>query len=88
MKIYFEPIPGTDPKLLNFDNYYYMLEFGSNPGGFDEVSLQDGCNRYMPIACDVIPKLVQALWQCYEQYSTLQQLDKLKETSINEVRAL
>jgi hypothetical protein len=71
MKINFSQVPANDVDLFGDENlfgpdnngnfYYNYLEFGTNPGGTDEVAITDGCGRYMPIAVDTIPDLVAAL---------------------------
>jgi hypothetical protein len=75
MKIYFSQVPHND--VDNFgdeglmgpnkhgDFFYNQLEFGTNPGGLDEVAISDSCDRYMPICVDTIPELIAALLQCY-----------------------
>lgn len=74
MKINFAQVPkesldtnGTDT-LFGPDtkgNYYYnYVEFGTNAGGTDEISIVDTCDRYMPIAVESIPELIAAL-ECY-----------------------
>ena len=71
MKINFAQVPAHDVDTFGDDNlfgpdksgnfYYNYVEFGTNPGGVDEVALTDGCGRYMPIAVDNIPDLIAAL---------------------------
>lgn len=80
MKINFAQVPATDVDTFgdeglfgpDFDgNFYYnYLEFGTNPGGTDEVSIVDGCTRYMPIAVEHIPNLVDALLTAYRMHLT------------------
>ena len=76
MKINFAQVSAEDVDTFGDDglfgpdeegNFYYnFVEFGTNPGGMDEVAIGDGCNRYMPIAVESIPELVKALTECYE----------------------
>jgi hypothetical protein len=71
MKINFAQVPANDVDVFGDDNlfgpdssgnfYYNYVEFGTNPGGVDEVAIVDGCGRYMPIAVDNIPDLIAAL---------------------------
>jgi hypothetical protein len=75
MKIYFSQVPHDD--IDNFGDegllgpnkdgefFYNQVEFGTNPGGIDEVTISDGCNRSIPICVDTIPDLMTALAQCY-----------------------
>ena len=41
--------------------YYHTVEFGTNPGGTDEVVIADGCGRSIPVCVEHIPDLVAAL---------------------------
>jgi hypothetical protein len=71
MKINFAQVPAHDVDVFGDDSlfgpdadgnfYYNYVEFGTNPGGTDEVAITDGCGRYMPIAVDNIPDLIAAL---------------------------
>jgi len=75
MKIYFSKVPHSDIDTFGDDGllgpneggdfFYNQVEFGTNPGGVDEVAISDGCNRYIPICVDNIPELVAALTHCY-----------------------
>jgi hypothetical protein len=71
MKINFAQVPHADIDTFGDEalfgpdragNFYYnQLEYGTNPGGTDEVAITDGCERYMPIAVENIPDLITAL---------------------------
>jgi hypothetical protein len=71
MKINFAQVPAADVDTFGEEglfgpdvrgNFYYnQVEYGTNPGGTDEVAISDGANRYMPIAVDNIPELILAL---------------------------
>jgi hypothetical protein len=41
--------------------FWFYLEYGTNPGGLDEVSITDGCNRIMPISIEHVGELIDAL---------------------------
>jgi hypothetical protein len=81
MKINFAQVPANDVDMFGDDglfgpdangNFYYnYLEFGTNPGGVDEVTITDGCGRYMPIAVDNIPDLIAALTEIARISDTL-----------------
>lgn len=50
-------------------NYYYNgVEFGTNPGGVEEVRIFDTCNRSIPICVESIPELVAALQHCWNMH--------------------
>jgi hypothetical protein len=65
MKIYFgdanEDLFADGLFELNGNQYYYGVEHGTNPGGMDEVSIFDGCNRFLPVHMEAIPELIAAL---------------------------
>ena len=70
MKIYFgkndrndEWFEADGSFLCNADNEYYYnyVEFGTNPGGVDEVAIYDGCDRMIPIALEHLNDLIEAL---------------------------
>ena len=71
MKINFAQVSAADVDMFGEEglfgpdvagNFYYnQLEFGTNPGGTDEIAITDGTNRYMPIAVDNLPELIVAL---------------------------
>ncbi len=75
MKIYFSKVPHSDIDNFGDDSllgpnkegeyFYNQVEFGTNPGGVDEVAISDSCNRYIPISVETIPELISALVQCY-----------------------
>lgn len=47
------------------EHYYQAVEFGTNPGGTDEVRIYDTVGRSIPISVDTIPQLVEALNHCF-----------------------
>lgn len=71
---------GHDELFHNTDNtkhYYFTLEYGTNPGGMEEVAIHDGCNRYMPIAIDNIPEMITAFQEIYSIAKELQLAQKI-----------
>jgi hypothetical protein len=88
MKINFAQVPANDVDMFGDDNlfgpdksgnfYYNYLEFGTNPGGVDEVAITDGCGRYMPIAVDNIPDLIAALEEVARISGTIDTARQLK----------
>jgi hypothetical protein len=87
MKIYFSQVPHFDIDTFgdeglfgpneNGDFFYNQVEFGTNPGGTDEVAISDGCDRYMPISIESIPDLIVALQNCYNTKMELDARDKV-----------
>jgi len=94
MKINFAQVPHSDVDMFGDDNlfgpdhsgnfYYNYVEFGTNPGGTDEIAITDGCGRYMPIAVDNIPDLIAALTEVArisDQLTTAKQLQSYAEST-------
>lgn len=81
MKINFAQVPATDVDTFGDDNlfgpdasgnfYYNFVEYGTNPGGTDEVAIVDSCGRYVPIAVENIPELIAALTEAARFSDTL-----------------
>lgn len=59
----------------NGEFYYYNLEFGSNPGGLDEVALHDTSGRSLPICVDFLHQLNTALVECLAIRKKLEEAD-------------
>lgn len=69
----------------DYDNYFYnTVEFGTNPGGLDEVTIHDTCGRYMPISIEAIPELVMALQECYRIAKNLKTAQELEQSVLDE----
>jgi hypothetical protein len=89
MKIYFSQVPSEDVASFgdegllgpckNGKYYYNQVEFGTNPGGTDEVAISDGCNRYIPLTVDVIPELISALIEFYNMHKAIKNAEDIKE---------
>jgi hypothetical protein len=58
--------------------FYYGVEFGSNPGGINEVVIFDGCERSVPIDTESIPALIDALQRCYDINQQIEEAEELK----------
>lgn len=59
--------------------FYYGVEYGTNPGGTDEVLIFDGCDRSVPIDIENVPALIQALARYYKVYTGLSLAEQIKE---------
>ncbi len=58
--------------------FYYGVEFGSNPGGVNEVMIFDGCDRTVPIDIESVPALIEALERCCAMHQQLEEAEELK----------
>ena len=92
MRIYFGEVSerdieqfGTDGLLENRGMHYgYVVEFGSNCGGIEDVMLKDGCGRQVPVAVEHIPALIKTLIECYNIADEIRQADELREFAESE----
>lgn len=72
MKFYFGQVPqqdvdnfGTEGLYYNEGNYYYyQVEFGTNPGGLDDVVLRDTAGRMVPVAAEHLCELATIAVEC------------------------
>jgi hypothetical protein len=58
--------------------FYYGLEFGTNPGGTNEVMIFDGCERAVPVDIESVPALIEALQRCYDMHQQIEHAEQLK----------
>lgn len=89
MKIMFSQVPANDVDVFGEDglfgpdqsgNFYYnYVEYGTNPGGTDEVAIVDGCDRFMPIMVDNIPDLIKALQEIHTISQALKSAERITE---------
>jgi hypothetical protein len=87
MKIYFgsqerDTVLDTDG-MFSTDSepdfcFYYGVEFGSNPGGINEVVIFDGCERSVPVDIESVPALIEALQRCYDSNQQIEEAEELK----------
>lgn len=87
MKIYFGEVTqqdldqwGTDG-LLQRDGRYFSgaVEFGTNAGGIDDVVIEDGCGRSIPLSVDNLFEIAVALSECAKIYHEIQEAQHLQE---------
>ena len=95
MQIYFGAVPqaevfDTDAMFVSDkddDNYfYYGIEFGSNPGGREEILVYDGLDRCVPVDIESVPAMIKALETVYMLHTAtinaqnfLERMDALME---------
>lgn len=87
MKFYFGQVPECD--ITNFgaeglyynegEFYYYCVEFGSNPGGLDDIVLRDTAGRMVPVATEHLRELATILVECNNVCAELQSARELIE---------
>ena len=93
MKIYFNQTPNEDINgfgtegLLETKNgnfYYHCVEFGTNPGGLDEFTIHDGCNRLMPINVDAVDELIEVLQKISAMSETIKLGEDTQELAMSD----
>lgn len=56
---------GTDGLIENQGSFYSLeVEYGSNPGGTEDVVIRDGCGRSIPVSVQDVFALCKALSEC------------------------
>jgi hypothetical protein len=85
MKIYFNQVPDSDVQFFDgsglfgpndYGNFFYnYVEYGSNPGGLEEVMIVDGCDREIPVNMEAVPDLIRALEKSYEMWMHIKTSD-------------
>jgi len=65
----------------NFDGNYFgqYVEYGTNPGGLDEIAIGDGCNRMVPITIETLPDLIAALQEVQSNVQKITEAKRLKK---------
>lgn len=92
MKIYFGEVSaqdlaefGTDGALERNGRYFWGgVEYGTNPGGFEDVVIYDACGRSIPISVNHARQLMSALGDCLSYYNTLTEAETLEKELLDE----
>lgn len=88
MKIYFGLITNPDELdmfgtsgLLEFEGEYFSgaVEFGTNPGGLEDVTISDGCGRSIPISVNYLEQLNTVLREMRKIHEEISEADRLRE---------
>lgn len=87
MKYYFGPVNANDlysvDAFASSDNdndlFFYGVEFGTNPGGMEEVMIFDSCNRAIPIDIDNVPALIDILKGLLKAKASIDRAEKLQD---------
>jgi len=80
MKYFFGQVPAEDVNMFgdeglfeyNGDSYYNMVEFGTNPGGTDDLVIADSIGRLVPVSIEHIGTLIQVLEDIQETLSMIE----------------
>ena len=90
MKIYFgdanEDLFADGLFAVGENQFYYGVEHGTNPGGLDEVSIFDGCQRSIPIHMEAIPELIAALQEVLTVGEAVKRAKELTERAESKVK--
>lgn len=85
MKFYFGQEHDTETfgtsGLLKHGNEYYsgVIEFGSNPGGIDDVMISDGCGRSIPVSVEHLYAICTALSEVSNMRGEIDTADQLRD---------
>lgn len=65
----------------NSDGNYFgqYVEYGTNAGGLDEVSIGDGCGRMVPVCIETLPDLITALQEVQSNAEQISAAKRLKK---------
>ena len=88
MKIYFGAVKEDDLfdttcMFASPDNdehyFYYGVEYGTNPGGLEEVTIFDGAGRSVPIDMENVGKLIDILTVYERAYKLIKHVEAVAE---------
>lgn len=68
---------------INDTLFYYGVEYGSNPGGTEEVRIYDGCDRSIPVDIESVESLITALEGVLANHYALQVAKNIEDNVIN-----
>ena len=75
----------TAPELDK--HYWQYVEYGTGPGGLEEIAIHDTVGRYIPIDVEAINDLIQALHRVKQIHASItngEQSMQLAESNANE----
>lgn len=92
MKIYFGKIDQETIDQFGVDGafehegefYWFQMEYGTNPGGMDEVAITDTCGRYLPMPLEYIEILQNVMNVALLSNEVLEQADTVLDNLSNE----
>lgn len=87
MKFYFGQVPNSDIENFGAEGlyynegefYYYCVEFGTNPGGLEDIVLRDTVGRMVPVATEHLRELATVLVECNNMCAEIQGARELIE---------
>lgn len=67
--------------LLEFEDNYFSgaVEFGTNPGGLEDVTISDGCGRSIPISIAYVPQLISVLKEMQAIHEEISEGERRRE---------
>lgn len=68
---------------VNDAMFYYGVEYGSNPGGTDEVRIFDGCDRTIPVDIESVESLIKALEKTLVNYHAMKIAQEIEDNVKN-----
>lgn len=80
MKMYFSKADQNDfggVFEVNGNRFYNCVEFGSNPGGIEEVLISDSSDRAVPIYMGDLPALKAIIDDILENFDKFQKMERM-----------
>lgn len=91
MKYLFAQVQPQDVDMFGRDElfeadgeyFYNQVEIGTNPGGLEDFTISDTCNRSVPLSVDSIDALIEVLQEIKASIQTIQDGEAMLQAMFN-----
>lgn len=91
MKYLFAQVQPQDVDMFGRDElfeadgeyFYNQVEIGTNPGGMEDFTISDTCNRSIPLSVDSIDALIEVLQEIKASIQTIQDGEAMLQAMFN-----
>ena len=91
MKYLFAQVQPQDVDMFGRDGlfeadgeyFYNQVEIGTNPGGMEDFTISDTCNRSVPLSVDSIDALIEVLQEIKASIETIQNGEAMLQAMFN-----
>lgn len=91
MKYLFAQVQPQDVDMFGRDElfeadgeyFYNQVEIGTNPGGMEDFTISDTCNRSVPLSVDSIDALIEVLQEIKASIQTIQDGEAMLQAMFN-----
>lgn len=91
MKYLFAQVQPQDVDMFGRDElfeadgeyFYNQVEIGTNPGGLEDFTISDTCNRSIPLSVDSIDALIEVLQEIKASIQTIQDGEAMLQAMFN-----